>query len=121
MHALLIPFAMQVTANAVGHVLDPDTGGGQSWRVGVSDNGQAPATHYVASYPFSPDVAALIEAADAAPLHAALLLLAAERAREFPLSLLDLQALRDAMQIHTGSLRDALATWGQQFIVEAED
>lgn len=118
MRALLIPAAMQATANAVGAVLDPDTGGAQSWRVGVSTDGQAPASHYVASYPFSDDVVALIEAADAVPLHAALQDLAAARGRDYPLSLPELQALRDAMQLHAGPLGEALALWGLQFVSE---
>lgn len=115
---IIIPAAMQERANAVGHVLDPDTGGARSFTVGLSVSG--PATHYVCSTLYTEPTAALIEDPDASSMHAALHQLAADRGREYALSLEEIQALRDSMEISSLPLAEVMANEGLQFVQEGD-
>ena len=106
--ALIVPAAKQATANAISHVLDPDTGGAETFRMGYSADGIEPVTHYVASVPLTEQTAALLDNPDAGPMFAGLQQLSAARGRTLAVTLAETQACRDSMIVSTLPLYDAL-------------
>lgn len=113
---IIIPATMQERANAVGHILDPDTGGARSFIVGLSASG--PATHYVCSTLYTEPTAALLDNPDATQMHAALQQLAIARNREYTLTLNQIQELRDVMLLSPLPLAEVMANEGLQFVQE---
>lgn len=116
---LIIPADMQERANAVGHVLDPDTGGYRSFTAGLSASGQHPATHYICSTLYTDQTVELLDSPDATAMHEALQQLAAARGRGYTLSLSDLQELRDKMVVSASPLAATLGSVGLRFVQES--
>ena len=105
---IIVEAAHQATANALSYVLDPDTGGAETFSMGCSPTGAEPATHYLCSVPVTPQTAALLDSPDAGPMHSALEQLAALRGRRLAVTLADTQACRDAMTVTRLPLPEAL-------------
>lgn len=101
---IIVEAAHQATANALAHVLDPDTGGADTFRIPYPLGTEGEPTHYVCSAPFSPEAAALLDNPDAGPLYAALEQMAVDRGRELTPTLSEAQACRDAMVVRAGPL-----------------
>lgn len=113
---LLVPASQQDVANDVAHVLDPDMGGANTFRVGCSPDGAEPATHYVCSVMVTPETASLLDDTDAGPMFTALQQLATARGRTLTPNATQVQDLRDSLVISTGEIGGVLAEGGLQFV-----
>ena len=118
---ITVPVHLQTDANAVAYVLDPQQGGALTFIVGISAAGQWQITHYVCSTLYTPQTVALLDDPDATGMHAALQAMAADRGREYTISLGQLQALRDVLDIAATPLAEFMGERDLQFVQEVSE
>jgi hypothetical protein len=100
---IAIPVAVMDQANRIGAVIDPDTGGAETFMANASADGTSPATHCLCGVSVTEGTAQLIRSLDADQWHGALSQMATDRGRTAP-SLADCQQVVAAIEVDTVSV-----------------
>lgn len=81
---LIIPAAIADAANRLSAIIDPDTGGANTFAIGFSADGAEPITHYGTQSMMAPQYVELLQLGDSAYVQGALEMLATEYGRDMP-------------------------------------
>ena len=118
---LIVPAGFLENANIVGNVLDPDTGGIETFSAGAGEYQSGPISHYVSSVPLKPEYAALLDNEDPSLLYYAVASLSVERDREFNLTEQECSNLRAAMIVRAEGVQTVLSESGLTLVKPDED
>ena len=81
---LIIPADILDASNRLSAIIDPDTGGAETFTIGFSADGSEPASHYGTQSMVAPQYVQLLQLGDPAYVQAALEALATEYGRDMP-------------------------------------
>ena len=83
---LIIPADILDESNRLSAIIDPDTGGAETFTIGFSSDGFEPASHYGTQSMMAPQYVELLQLGDPVYVQGALEMLATEYGREPPVT-----------------------------------